>query len=132
MLQDWSLGNEHFFDAGEFRGGLRSWPDILPRDEHVNRLAQRFCGTQSLGGDVIEVTAFNISQNKRRHAITPASFLSFARSSATEPTLTPALRVEGSLVFKIFRRGEASTPKSATVFSAIGFFFAFIMLGSEA
>ena len=35
-------------------------------------------------------------------------------------------------VFKTLRRGATSTPKSAGVFSSIGFFFAFIMLGSDA
>jgi hypothetical protein len=42
--------------------------------------------------------------------ITPASSLSLAISSSTEPTFTPALRPAGSTVFTTLSRGVTSTP----------------------
>ena len=44
------------------------------------------------------------------HHSTPASSFSFAISSATEPTFTPALRPAGSTVLRTERRGLTSTP----------------------
>jgi len=46
--------------------------------------------------------------------------------------LIPAERLAGSTTFSVVRRGVTSTPKSAGVFCAIGFDFAFMMFGSEA
>ena len=43
--------------------------------------------------------------------------------------LAAALAAGGSTVFSTVRRGVTSTPKSAGVFSSIGFFLAFMMLG---
>ena len=51
-----------------------------------------------------------LRQDQDRHQITPASVFSFAISSSTEPTFTPALRVAGSTVFSTFSRGATSTP----------------------
>ena len=64
--------------------------------------------------------------------ITFASVRSFATSSATEPTFTPALRFGGSATFSVVSRGAGSTPRSAGFTFSIGFLRAFMMLGSEA
>ena len=47
---------------------------------------------QRLGGDVVEMAVVDFGKEKNRHQSTPASSLSLATSSATEPTFTPALR----------------------------------------
>ena len=41
-------------------------------------------------------------------------------------------RLGGSVTFSVFRRGATSTPRSAGSRVSSGFFFAFMMLGSEA
>ena len=53
-------------------------------------------------------------------------------SSATEPTLIPAERFGGSTTFSVVSRGVTSTPRSSGFSVSTGFFFAFMMLGSEA
>src|SRR3954468_16326296 len=63
---------------------------------------------------------------------TPASFFKRSISSAGEATRTPARRPGGSATLTTDNRGVTSTPRSAGVFSSIGFFFAIMMLGSEA
>src|SRR5262245_30354560 len=88
------------------------------------------CG-ERLVGRILEALVIVLGDQQRRHRM-PASFFSLATSSATEATLTPALRPGGSTVLITSKRGATSTPRSEGVFSSIGFFFAFMMLGSEA
>ena len=64
---------------------------------------------------VLAVASFScgvvvLGEDQDGHQSTPASVLSLAISSSTEPTLTPALRVAGSTVFSTFSRGATSTP----------------------
>ena len=62
----------------------------------------------------------------------PASSCSLATSSATVLTFTPALRPPGSVGLQHFQARRDVDPESAGVFSSIGFFLAFMMLGSDA
>ena len=104
-----------------------------PGDQHVDRRAELRSRGERARRQIAQTAVRDFGQKKRRHGqITPASSCSLATSSATVLTFTPALRPLGSAVFSTFRRGVTSTPKSAGVFSSIGFFFAFMMLGSEA
>ena len=57
-----------------------------------------------------KLATIHIGQKENSHQITPASSLSFAISSSTEATLTPAFRPAGSEVFTTVRRGVTSTP----------------------
>src|SRR5262249_37406990 len=101
-------------------------------DQHMYVAAQlRGCGQRLVGG-VLEVACFVFGNQQRSHQRTPASVFSLETSSATSFTLTPALRPAGSVVLRISRCGVRSTPVSDAFFSAIGFFFAFMMLGNEA
>ena len=68
----------------------------------------------------------------RRHQITFASACSFSTSVWTSGTLTPAARCGGDSTLTTFTLGETSTPSCCAVISAMGFFFAFMMFGSEA
>ncbi len=63
---------------------------------------------------------------------TPASLRSLSTSSSTLPTLMPASRFGGSVTLSLVRRGVRSTPNSDAAFLSSGFFFAFMMFGSEA
>ena len=79
-------------------------------NQHMH-VAQARHGGQGFRHGVNRQSAFvHIGNQKNGHQITPASSLSFAISSATEATLTPALRPAGSVVFTIDRRGATSTP----------------------
>src|SRR5262245_28568390 len=99
-------------------------------DEHVQVTAQRLGRSDRFVGCVLERLVVVLGKKKRgRHQSTPTSFLSLSTSSPTDFTLTPALRPGGSLVLSTCSRGEMSTPKLSGVFSSIGFFFAFMMLG---
>ncbi len=80
------------------------------RDKDMH-LTQGFDSRKGLGDRIGGKLAFvHIGKKKNRHQITPASSLSLAISSATDPTLTPALRPVGSTVFITVRRGATSTP----------------------
>src|SRR5205807_808610 len=68
----------------------------------------------------------------RRHQITFASACSFCTSVWTSGTLTPAARCGGGSTLITFTFGVTSTPSAWGVSSAIGFFFAFMMLGNDA
>ena len=68
----------------------------------------------------------------RRHQITFASACSFCTRVATSGTLIPAVRAGGGSTFSTFTLGVTSTESPWGVSSWMGFFFAFMMLGSEA
>ena len=126
------IGQQHLLDAGELGGSFRSTLGALARDQHVDIGAEGCGRRQRLVGRVLDPGIVVFGNQQRGHQSTPASVLSLLTSSATSLTLTPALRPAGSVVLRTSRRGVRSTPVSAAVFSAIGFFFAFMMFGSEA
>jgi hypothetical protein len=64
--------------------------------------------------------------------ITLASFLSLAIKSSTDSTFLPASRLAGSETETICSVGFTSTLKSPGVNISIGFFLAFMILGSVA
>ena len=126
------IGEQHFGHAGQFGSLSRSSIATRACDQHMH-FAKRSNSSKGFRHGIRRQSAFvYISNQQNGHQITPASSLSFAISSSTEPTLTPALRPAGSTVFTMFRRGVTSTPKSAGVFSAIGLALAFMMFGSDA
>src|SRR6185437_16739551 len=135
VLVSSALGDEHFLHARELGCGLGRLLGALAAagNQHMHVGAELFRSRQRLVGDVLQGFVVVFGNQQRRHVQrTPASFFSLDTSSPTSLTLTPPLRPGGSVVFNTSRRGATSTPVSATFFSAIGFFFAFMMLGSEA
>src|SRR5207237_1736524 len=68
----------------------------------------------------------------RRHQITFASACSFCTRVATSGTLIPAARAGGGSTLWTFTLGVTSTESAWAVSSWMGFFFAFMMFGSEA
>ena len=104
-----ALGEQHLAHAVELGRRLGRAPGVLAGDEHMHLAAQRLRCRQRLGGGVLEGLIVVFGNQQRRHQITPAS-LSLPTSSATDPTLAPAWRPGGSLVFTTLRRGATSTP----------------------
>jgi hypothetical protein len=73
-------------------------------------VTQRPGGGDGLGGGVQRQLAIvHFGKEKNSHYTAPAC-LSFATSSSTEPTISPALRVGGSSVRSTSSRGATSTP----------------------
>src|SRR3984885_6353078 len=126
------VSEQYFLDTVELGCGIGGRLAIVAGDQHVDVGADLFGGGQRFVGGVLERFVVVFGEKKNRHQIAPASFFSLSMSSATVLTLTPALRPGGSDVLTISRCGLVSTPKSAAVLSSIGFFFAFMMLGSDA
>src|SRR5258706_16450705 len=127
-----SIGEQHLGGALQARCGLGGRRGSRPGYENVHIAAE--CGGDGhrLGCDGIELGVGMLGYHQNGHQSPPASVLSFCTSSATLPTLTPDWRVGGSAVRSTFTRGAISTPMSAGFFTSSGFFFAFIMFGSEA
>ena len=71
-------------------------------------------------------------QDRRHDQITFASECSFCTSVWTSGTFTPAARCGGDSTLTTLTFGTTSTPSCCGVISAMGFFFAFMMLGSDA
>src|SRR5690606_2186120 len=74
----------------------------------------------------------NVGHGSLSFQITLASLRSFSTSVATSGTLMPAFRSGGDESLRIFTLGVTSTPRSAGVSSSTGFFFAFMIPGSDA
>ena len=102
-------GNQHMHVAGNSGGGGD--------------------GVQNDGNDCRIIV---IGDDQDCHQMTPASFLSLSTSSATDSTFTPPSRFAGSVTLSVVRRGATSTPRSSGLISSMGFFFAFMMFGSDA
>src|SRR5436190_14414258 len=88
-------------------------------------------GAHRLVGGILQRFIVMFGEDQRGHYRTPSAF-SRSSSSLTDATFTPPPRLGGSDTFRTLRRGVISTPRSAGDFSSIGFFLAFMMLGSEA
>ena len=120
----------HALQRGSSLGGLAG---ILAGDQHVHVGVELRRGGDGIGDIGADSLAVMRGDNENRHdQITPASFFSLSTSSATVFTLTPPLRLGGSSTFSVFSRGATSTPSASGVSISIGFFFAFMMFGSEA
>ena len=130
MAEVGRVGEEHLGGAVELGGGLGDGLAAGTGDQHVHVAAQRLGGAHGLGDGGAERLVVVVGEKKDRHDSAPTSF-SLAMSSAALATLTPALRPGGSTVLSTLSRGATSTPKSAGFLTSSGFFFAFMMLGSE-
>ena len=123
---------EDLGDAGDLAAGGCRVAATLARNQQVNVGADlNGCGYR-IAGRRCDLTVIYFSYNKDAHQITFASDISLETSSCTSATLPPPSRFGGSATCITWRRGAVSTPRSAGLTSSIGFFFAFMMLGSEA
>ena len=88
---------------------------------------------QRLGGGVASASCCRVRQREASAITAPPLRSSVCRPVRRLATLMPALRFAGSTVFSTLQpRRRHRRRRSAGVFSSIGFFFAFMMLGSEA
>ena len=130
VLEVSAVGDMDLADAGDLGSGSGNAVDALSGDEQMD-FAELRGGGYGCEGRVLDSAVGMFDQYKRLHATTP-SVLSLATSSSTEPTLSPAWRLAGSVTLRTSRRGLVSTPKSPGALVASGFDLAFMMLGSEA
>ena len=111
---------------GDVAGGVSS-------DEDMD-VAADFTG----GGDGVQrgrsqLAVIMVCKDEDAHGqITFASFFSLFTRSDTSDTLIPASRAGGSSTRVMFSRGLISTPRSSADIESSGFFFAFMMFGSDA
>ena len=98
MLVSRAVRDQHLLDAVELRGGIGDRAAAFAGDQHMHVAAERLGGGQRLVGRILERLVVVLGNQKNSHPSTPASF-SLPTSSATEPTLAPALRPPGSTVF---------------------------------
>jgi hypothetical protein len=109
VAKDVVLGAKHLVHAVDGRGLVRRRLGRGPGAQHRHR-TQRLGRRDRLGGGVHrQFAAIHFTEKKNCHQTAPAS-LSFDTSSSTEPTISPALRASGSVVFTISSRGVTSTP----------------------
>ena len=114
------------------RRRLRRAPAAFPAYEEVDvgvELARR---RDRAEGRVEDGRAVVLGMDENAHQITLASLRSLSTRPATSSTMTPAWRCGGSFTETTVSRGSGDTPRSSGVTASIGFFFAFMMFGSEA
>ena len=113
------FGQKHLAHARQLRSGVGGRLGVLAGNENVHVAAHLQGSGERLGVLVGQGNVVVIGNEKNGHVCvpflacpyrTPASFFSLSTSSATEPTLTPALRPSGSAVLSTLRRGAVSTP----------------------
>jgi len=98
----------HLAHARDLRGGVTDRTHARPCDEEMH-LAQLGGGGDGGKGGVLDGAAVVLDPNQRLHAATPMLF-SFATSSSTSATFTPAERLVGSETLRVCRRVAVSTP----------------------
>ncbi len=135
------IGQQHLRDARNPGCRVGGTASVVANDQDMHLTAAHF-GQFNRGGNgaqrrALEGAMIMLGYHKNvcecaHGQITFASLLSFATSAATSGTITPALRLGGSVIFKVFSRGATSTPRSAAFTISNGFFLAFIILGSVA
>ena len=107
------VGDMDFAHAGDLRRLGGDTVDALPCDEEMD-LAELRCGGDHGERGVLDDFAVMFDPDKRLHFATPPltipRALSFATSSSTSATLTPAVRLAGSTTLSVVRRGVTSTP----------------------
>ena len=127
------LGGENLRHAGNCGGGLGHIAAGVARDEDMDVATDLGgCGHGVQRGGC-QLAVVMVCQDQDAHdQITFASFFSLSTSSPTSDTLIPASRAGGSSTRVMARRGVTSTPSSSALIESSGFFFAFMMFGSDA
>src|SRR5271169_6665914 len=127
------VGEQHLSRADDLGGGLGNRAAILAGHQDVDLTGGDLgCGRNRVEGRRLQRPVVVFGDDQSSHQITRASVFSLSTSSATEPTLWPPWRFAGSSTLSTTRRGVTSTPSVSGVVVAIGFFFALMILGSEA
>src|SRR4029453_12379731 len=124
---------QHLRDAGDLRGRLRRWLRIIASDEHVDLASDLLRRSDGMKRCALYRRAVVLGNEEcRLGQMTFASLSSLVTRSATSPTLAPPSCLVCSTTLSVAMRGATSTSSAAGVIVSIGFFFAFMMLGSVA
>src|SRR5207248_8062922 len=127
------VGEQHFPSSGDAGGSLGDRTEILAGHQDINFAGRDSVrGRNRVEGSWLQRLVVMFGDDQSSHQITRASVFSLSTSSATEPTLWPPWRFAGSSTLSTVRRGVTLTPSASGVVVAIGFFFALMILGSEA
>ena len=132
MFQGRRIRVQDLGHPGDLGSGFGDAGAIVAGDQDVDVAADLGGCRHGVQGRGLDLRIVVLGDDEVAHQMTFASFRSLSTSSATDSTLTPPARLGGSVTFKVTRRGPTSTPRSAGDMVSIGFFFAFMMLGSEA
>ena len=103
---------------------------LVAGHKDVDVAADFLRGGNGVEGGLADGLAVVIGEDEDGHQITFASLRSRSTSAFASGTLTPALRLGGSLTFSVCRRGATSTPSASGLSVSSTFFFAFMMFGS--
>ncbi len=123
---------QHLGDTDNLPCGHGGGARIAAGHQHVHIGVDGGSSRHGIKNDGNDCRIVVIGDDENSHQMTPTSFFSLLTSSATVSTLIPPSRCDGSVTFSVVRRGAMSTPSSSGVISAISFFFAFMMFGSDA
>jgi hypothetical protein len=123
---------QYLADSGDLGGSLCNGPTTFARNQHVDVATDCLGRSQNHQRGRLEFRVIVIGYNEDAHEITFASFFSLSTSSSTVSTLIPASRSEGGSTDSTSTVGVRSTPRSSGETTSSGFFFAFMMLGSDA
>ena len=126
------VAQQHLGDAGNLGTRLGRRLGVLSGHQQMNLTADLAGGGDGVERGRLDRRVVVLGQQQDRHQITFASLRSLSTSSLTLFTFTPDLRLAGSTTFRVLTRGATSTPSASGVSASIGFFFAFMMFGSEA
>src|SRR6185312_2118862 len=132
MLIGLVVGEQHLGDAGDLGGSVGGRLCAGSCDQHMELAADCRGGGDGVERRSLERLVVVLGDDEKSHQITRASFLSLSTSSCAEPTFLPPWRFAGSSTLSVLRRGATSTLSTSGVTCSIGFFFAFMMLGSDA
>src|SRR5262249_29957635 len=103
------IGHQHLGHAGQLGGGLGGGAGVVACHQQVHVAAELLRGGDGVEGGGLQRGVVVFGNDEDRHdQITFASFFSLATSSATEPTLMPALRTGGSDTLSVLMRGAGS------------------------
>ena len=117
-------------DCGGCRGNIAR---SVSSDEDMDVAADFASGGNGVQRGRSQLAVVMVCKDENAHGqITFASFFSLFTKSATSDTLIPASRAGGSSTRVMFSRGLISTPRSSADIESSGFFFAFMMFGSDA
>ncbi len=126
------VGDQHLGNACDLGSGFGHATHVLASDQDGDVATNLLRSSDGVQGGSAQCAVVVLSDYQDSHQITFASFFSFSTSSATDLTLIPALRAAGASTFTVFTVEAVETPRASGVTTSSGFFFAFMMLGSDA
>ncbi len=126
------VGDQHLAHPGDLGRGGGHRATALAGDQQVDVAADLAGGREGVEGGRGQRGIVVLGEYQDSHQITFASFFSLSTSSATDPTLMPALRAAGASTLSTFTVEAVDTPSASGVSTSSGFFLAFMMLGKEA